>query len=265
MVTLAVIALAEPVSHTHEPIVIASGHGSLFPNQPQAAIGDSGRIHVVFGIADTVQYAGSTNGNTFEKSRLAFQVPNMALGMRRGPRIASTGDVIVVTAIGGKIGKGRMAIFLHGNRDMYLTSSVNQGMSFTPATRIGQGTWSLDACPMDGGMLMVNGTGVVETVWRRDGNIYMTAKSLPEDLLGRGQQPWVAATANGTCIVWTSEREGDLMLRAPSSPHAKKIGENARDPMVVSSANGKGSVVCCWEAKAGGDTKIIVQQIDAGE
>lgn len=78
----------------------------LSPNQPQAAIGDSGRIHVVFGIADTVQYAGSTNGNTFEKSRLAFQVPNMALGMRRGPRIASTGDVIVVTAIGGKIGKG---------------------------------------------------------------------------------------------------------------------------------------------------------------
>ncbi len=194
----------------------------LFPNQPQAAIGDSGCIHVVFGIADTVQYAGSTNGNTFEKSRLAFQVPNMALGMRRGPRIASTGDVIVVTAIGGKIGKGRMAIFLHGYRDMYLTSSVNQGMSFTPATRIGQGTWSLDACPMDGGMLMVNGTGVVETVWRRDGNIYMTAKSLPEDLLGRGQQPWIAATANGTCIVWTLEREGDLMLRAPSSPHAKK-------------------------------------------
>jgi len=121
MVTLAVIVLAEPVSHAHEPIVIASGHGSLSPNQPQAAIGDSGRIHVVFGIADTVQYAGSTNGNTFDKSRLAFQVPNMALGMRRGPRIASTGDVIVVTAIGGKIGKGRDGYILawqsadHGN------------------------------------------------------------------------------------------------------------------------------------------------------
>jgi hypothetical protein len=45
----------------------------------------------------------------------------------------------------------------------------------------------------------------------------------------------------------------------------QKIGENARDPMVVSSANGKAPVVCCWEAKAGADTKFIVQQLDAGE
>gem|GEM_PF-6256697 len=66
------------------------------------------------------------------------------------------------------------------------------------------------------------------TVWRRDGNIYMTAKSLPEDLLGRGQQPWIAATANGTCIVWTSEREGDLMLPAPSSQHAKNWRKRPR-------------------------------------
>jgi len=38
----------------HEPIVIATGQGSLSPKQAQAAVGSNGTIHVVFGIGDAV-------------------------------------------------------------------------------------------------------------------------------------------------------------------------------------------------------------------
>ena len=107
MMTTAVLCMALPLSGASEPTVIAAGHGLLTPKQPQAAIGADGSVHVVFGVGDAVQYARSANGTTFDKPKLAFRVPNMPLGMRRGPRVTIAKDVIVVTAIGGKVGKGR--------------------------------------------------------------------------------------------------------------------------------------------------------------
>ncbi|MBC7965750.1 MAG: exo-alpha-sialidase, partial [Fuerstia sp.] len=348
--------------------VIASGHGPLTPKQPQAAISADGSVHVVFGVGDAVQYARSANGRTFEKPKTAFRVPNIPLGMRRGPRVAIAKDVIVVTAIGGKVGKGRdgdvlswrsaddgttwqgpvrvndtadsareglhamasgedgsiwcvwldlrdkksevyaarsidggstwgsnVCVYrspdgsvcecchpsvavgkdgvhvmfrnsLDGNRDMYITSSADAGKSFTPATKLGHGTWSLDACPMDGGMLASAPAGSVQTVWRRDGNVY-TARATddPEEDLGNGQQPWIAATEQGSFIVWTSGREGDLMLRQPGSKVPKTLAHDARDPMLVASANGKGTIICCWEAKNGPNTEVVVQRIDTAK
>lgn len=349
----------------HEPIIIATGHGPLTPKQPQAAVGVDGAIHVVFGIGDAVHYSKSSGGKAFDQPKRAFQVPNMSLGMRRGPRIATTNNAIVVTAIGGKIGKGRdgdvlawhstdegkswqgparvndtadsareglhamaagedgslwcvwldlrdkkteiyaslsvdngsswesnIRVYqspdgsvcecchpsvivakdglhvmfrnsLAGNRDMYITSSADNGKSFTTARKLGSGSWQLDACPMDGGMLAANGSGHIETAWRRDRSIYMATDSgKTEVLLGRGEQPWIAATQKGTFIVWATRRDGDLMLREPGTEVAKVLSSNARDPMIVA-ADGLGSVVCCWEAKRGDDSRIVVQRLDA--
>jgi len=349
----------------HEPIVIATGHGSLSPKQPQAAVGTNGAIHVVFGIGDAVHYSKSSSGKVFDKPKRAFQVPNMPLGMRRGPRIATTDNAIVVTVIGGKTGKGRdgdvlawhstdggkswkgparvndtadaareglhamaagadgslwcvwldlrdkkseiyasrsvdngstwesnIRVYqspdgsvcecchpsvivakdglhvmfrnsLAGNRDMYITSSTDNGKSFTSARKLGSESWQLDACPMDGGMLAANGSGHIETVWRRDRSIYLATDSdTAEVLLGRGEQPWIAATQKGAFIAWTTGRDGNLMLRAPGTEAAEVLSSNARDPIVVA-ADGKGPVICCWEAKRGDDSQIVVQRLDA--
>ena len=108
--TLFIVALcvALPASYAIEPTVIASGHGPKSPKQPQAAVGAGGRVHVVFGTGNSVHYAGSADGGaTFSRSNAAFEVPNMSLGMRRGPRVVAAKDSIVVTAIGGKLGKGK--------------------------------------------------------------------------------------------------------------------------------------------------------------
>ena len=368
MMTTAFLCIAVQASEAGNPTAIASGHGALAPKQPQAAIGSDGSVHVVFGAGDAVQYSRSPNGRIFEKPKPAFRVPNMPLGMRRGPRIAIANDVIVVTAIGGKVGKGRDGDVLawrstddgstwqgpvrvndsadsareglhamatgedgsvwcvwldlrdrksevyaarsidngstwdpnicvyrspdgsvcecchpsvavgkngvhimfrnsvSGNRDMYITSSADDGRSFTPARKLGQGTWSLDACPMDGGMLATTTAGTIQTVWRRDGNVYTAlASGDPEVDLGKGQQPWIAATQQGVFLVWTSGREGELMLRQPGSKEATPLSHNARDPIVVTSANGKGAIICCWESKNGPNTEVVVQRIDSAK
>jgi len=113
---------------------------------------------------------------------------------------------------------------------MYIASSSDNGRSFSPAKKLGSGTRHLDACPMDGGMLAVEPNGSIETVWRRDGNVYAAAgDGSPEVLLGPGQQPWIAATSKGSIVVWTVEREGDLLLQDPVAGEPQKLGGAARD------------------------------------
>ena len=349
-----------------DPVIIASGKGANAPKQPQAAIGTDGSVHLVYGIGDTVQYCQSPDGGiTFGKAMQAFRVPNMSLGMRRGPRIVKTKTAIVVTAIGGQIGKGRdgdvlawrstddgqtwqgpvrvndtadsareglhamasgadgsiwcvwldlrdkkseiyaamskdggatwepnKCIYrspdgsvcecchpsvivsrdsvhvmfrnsLGGNRDMYVTSSMDGGKSFSDARKLGSGTWTLDACPMDGGMLAAGPKGSVATVWRRDGNVYTAAgDGSPETPLGPGQQPWIAGTSQGPVIVWTVGREGDLLAQNPVSGKPQKLAGAARDPMIASSSNGEGPVVACWESKLNGDPVVLAARIE---
>lgn len=349
-----------------DPVIIASGKGANAPKQPQAAVGTDGSVHLVYGIGDAVQYCQSTDGgSTFGKAMQAFRVPNMALGMRRGPRIAKTATAIVVTAIGGQIGKGRdgdvlawrstddgktwhgpvrvndtadsareglhamasgadgsiwcvwldlrdkkseiyaavskndgatweanqcvyrspdgsvcecchPSVIVNGNsvhvmfrnsiggdRDMYVTSSKDDGKSFSPGKKLGRGKWTLDACPMDGGMLAASPKGSLETVWRRDGNVYKAAgDGSPEVLLGKGQQPWIAASSKGSVIVWTVGREGDLLLQSPVLGQPQKLAGAARDPMISTASNGEGPVIACWESKLNGDPVVLAARIE---
>ena len=109
MLVFSCVTLSHFSIHTRadEAIVIATG-GPNGPKQPQASVAADGIVHVVFGSGEEVSYCNSTDGGkSFTKSTVAFRVPNLSLGMRRGPRITSFGDSLIVTAIGGKQGKGR--------------------------------------------------------------------------------------------------------------------------------------------------------------
>ena len=90
-----------------EPIVLSSSKAAA-PKQPQAAISADGIVHVVFGVGEDVVHCRSMDeGKSFSEPVVAFRVPNLSLGMRRGPRIAIAGETLVVSAIGGKLGKGK--------------------------------------------------------------------------------------------------------------------------------------------------------------
>ena len=90
-----------------EAILIATGETNG-PKQPQAAVSSDGIIHLAFGSGEEISYCHSNDGGkSFSNPSVAFRVPNLALGMRRGPRITAFGDSLIITAIGGKHGKGR--------------------------------------------------------------------------------------------------------------------------------------------------------------
>lgn len=151
---------------------------------------------------------------------------------------------------------------LAGNRDMYITTSNDAGATFAFAEKIGSGSWKLNACPMDGGMLATTPEGTLESVWRREGEAFTVSNAnSKEQSLGRGAQPWVASTENGPVIVWTAAREGDLLVQVPGSKQPRKVASAARDPMVASGINGRGPVIACWESKRNGQSEVFVARV----
>ena len=341
------------------PVVISSGTGRLSPRQPQAAVSTDGTIHVVYGSGDAVFYSRSTDsGATFSRPEHAFDSSNLPLGMRRGPRVAASKDSVVVTAIGGAMGKGKdgdvlawrrtpdgkwsgpvrvndvddsareglhamasspsgvlwcawldlrtkgMKVYashstdggqtwspnvpvykspdgsvcecchpsivvgpderphvlfrnqLEGNRDMYVISGNANG-DFTGATLHGDSHWPLNRCPMDGGMLAIDGAGRVATAWRREEEVFVTIAGR-EQKLGSGKQPWMTFLGDRPLVLWVEKNDGPLLeWRGADS---KVVADVARDPVVVTS--GKGKAFACWESVTGEDRAIVGMAIE---
>ena len=155
---------------------------------------------------------------------------------------------------------------LAGNRDMYLASVFpeNDKIKIT-SMQIGNEHWKFNACPMDGGMLAVDTKGVVSTVWRRGREIFTaTNDGADEQLIGIGEQPWIASTTDGPMAVWTSRRDGELMLKNVSKENVLTITSIARDPVVVADPVHGKSVFVFWEENDSGRTSIFVKAIELG-
>jgi len=73
--------------------------------QPQAAVGGRGEIHVVFGREGAILHTVSVDAaQTFRAPVEIATLPKLALGMHRGPRLAVAGDRLIVTAISHEAG-----------------------------------------------------------------------------------------------------------------------------------------------------------------
>jgi hypothetical protein len=79
---------------------------STFGKQPAVAVDRNNTIKIVFGRAEEIFYAASTDaGKSFSSPVRVARQPKLALGMTRGPQIITTKDYTVIAAAGftGKI------------------------------------------------------------------------------------------------------------------------------------------------------------------
>ena len=116
--------------------------------------------------------------------------------------------------------EGRVGVMfrneLRGHRDMHLAWSrgipVRGGdVSFEPPTKLGEGTWPLQACPMDGGGVAWSDRGAI-TAWRREDAVFLAVPDRSEVRIGGGRQPAIAASGAEVDVAWTSD-EGLLLRR----------------------------------------------------
>jgi hypothetical protein len=110
--------------------------------QPQVAVDARGRIYIAFGRGSTVRLAISTDrGKSYEVNTVG-SVGSLALGMRRGPRVAATDGSVVVTAIGTREGKegsrghGTGHQRHGGNGDVLAWRSSDGGKTWAGPTRV---------------------------------------------------------------------------------------------------------------------------------
>jgi hypothetical protein len=132
--------------------------------------------------------------------------------------------------------------WLNGSRDLYLLSSDNGGKDFAQPAKLGTGTWKLNACPMDGGGLVVNDQQQVTSVWRRENKIYLSTPGEPETAIATGRNCCIS-TPGQPIITW---QEGDhLKLRDLNS---NTITDAGRGGYLKAVKTKDDKIFCAWEA-----------------
>jgi hypothetical protein len=190
--------------------------------------------------------ASSTDGGrTWSPNRLVYASPSGAVCTCCHPSVAidTAGQVLVMfrNALGG-------------SRDLYLARSSDAGRTFATPPKLGQGTWKLEACPMDGGALAIADGGRVSTVWRREDTVFASGIEGPERALATGRNPALAVTKSGDYRAWTEGKA--LMLQRPGTARAEAIAADGAFPALA--ALDDGSVIVAWESNG----TVTAQRVD---
>ena len=179
-------------------------------------------------------YGSASNdaGRTWSNNVLVYESPDSTICQCCHPSVAFDQD-------------GRIVVmwrnWLNGSRDLYLARS-DDGRHFSAAGKLGEGTWKLNACPMDGGGLAVTDSGVV-TAWRRDHTLFLDRPGAPETAIGEGTDIAIAPSGNGVYTIWTTP--AGIVVRAPDAePHP--LGAVGRFPSITT-IPGQGALAA-WES-----------------
>lgn len=131
--------------------------------------------------------------------------------------------------------------WLDGNRDLHIISSSDAGRSFGKANKLGNGSWALNGCPMDGGNIVIGKNGILETVWRREAKIYSCQPGKPEVEIGEGKGATLESINGQNAYAWTTN--GEVICVLPDGTR-KNLGKGMSP--VLKAINNK-SLLCVWE------------------
>jgi hypothetical protein len=131
-----------------------------------------------------------------------------------------------------------------GARDMHYATSAG-GWN---AVELGEGTWKLNACPMDGGDMAVDAQGQVHTIWRRESTVYMASPGAPERALGPGKDPTLSLAPGGIYAAWIENNR--VVLLRPGAAQLETLAEAGDVPVLAGS-------FAAWEH----DGNIYIQRL----
>lgn len=173
----------------------------------------------------------SDGGKSWSKNILIYNSPDGHICECCKPSVALVGSNVYVM----------FRNWLKGNRDLYLIQSSDGGNSFGIAQKLGKGSWQLNGCPMDGGVIAINANGIAETVWRRKNIIYACEAGKEEKQIGEGRNSTITIAGNKNVYAWVEKDEVVCLL-----PSGKKhqIGEGS---LPVLKAVSDETVLCVWQ------------------
>ncbi|TAL40968.1 MAG: exo-alpha-sialidase [Chitinophagaceae bacterium] len=134
-------------------------------------------------------------GKTWSKNRVIYKSPDGTVCECCKPSVAMKNKLVVIM----------FRNWLKGNRDLYLTQSNDGGINFDKAQKLGEVSWKLNGCPMDGGGIVINNDNTINTVWRRQGNIYSCEAGKKEEVIAMGKQCVIAGSNGNGFIAFVNE------------------------------------------------------------
>jgi hypothetical protein len=171
-------------------------------------------------------------GRTWSRNVLLYESPEGTICQCCDPSLAAMGN-------------GEFTVMwrnvLKGSRDFY-TLRLRDGRPAGAAVKQGEGTWKLDACPMDGGGIAVR-DGQIASAWRREHDVYLAAPGKPEVKIGTGQDVAFGANSKGFYAAWSTP--AGIELHAPGSAAATRLSSGGAFPAMVALSDG--GMLVAWE------------------
>jgi hypothetical protein len=141
-----------------------------------------------------------------------------------------------------------------GDRDMWFAVRPAGAREFGAAAKLGEGSWALKACPMDGGAIFSEGDAFA-TIWQRSGSVFLARPGRPEQKLAAGLQPVAAAVAGRSIAVW--QQGADLWSSSlADGATSALLAAGARFPAVLALPDGK-RIIVAYERGNG----VVVQPL----
>jgi len=175
--------------------------------------------------------ASTDGGKTWAKNILVYASPDSSVCECCKPSVVVKGSTVFVM----------FRNWLYSNRNLYVTTSADGGNTFGAAEKLGNGDWSLQGCPMDGGGIAINTNNELQTVWRRQDTIYACSPGQAEVQLGKGKGCTVASINNKSVYAW-AEKDSVVCL-LPGG--AKQTLGKGMLPIIKPLNDGQ--VFCVWE------------------
>jgi hypothetical protein len=180
-------------------------------------------------------------GATWSKNILIYEAAGGTICQCCGPSMVSTGP-------------GRFAVMFRnvvgGSRDLYMLRLEN-GKVVSKPEKIGLGTWTINACPMDGGGLAYS-NGQLISAWRRDEDVFLSTPSSKETKIGSGLDislavshgnPYVAWQKAGKISVWNAGKTLTLVEQGGGFPVLTSLPD--------------GNILAAWEANGAIATRVL--------
>jgi hypothetical protein len=181
---------------------------------------------------NNIFFSTYSNTGSWKTNKLVYRSPEGHVCECCKPNISWNNNKIAIT----------FRNWINGSRDIYYSTSTNNGQTFTNAVQSGYGTWKLAGCPMDGGGSAVNDKGVLSAAWQRNGEVFYINGKLAERRIGAGRGVSMAQGSGNTYIGW--QEDGTIRLYNLKSNKTIDLGKGSSASISILP---DGKAFCVWE------------------
>lgn len=187
-----------------------------------------------------IAFSTWTKGNSWSENRIIYKSPEKTVCECCKPSVAVKGKMVSLM----------FRNWINGSRDLYLVASSDGGIEFGTPTKLGNGTWKLKGCPMDGGGISIDKNNVVHTVWQREGTVYYDQPGQSEARISAGR----SCNLFGNETLFVTWQEGAQIYGQPLNGNKINIGDGTAVTIVQLKDK---ALLATWEK----DGKILSRKL----